>query len=203
MTRPREELIRELASDLAPAPRLASATPAALVWLLAGVVVVAAITLATGPLRPGLSAEIASEPGLVVDLLLGALAAGAAAVALMRLRIPGLATGSRAAALPLLLFAAWGAWQLIEWTWQAGPPSTLGHRDHCAFDVILFALPPLALGLWLARRAAPLECGWTGLVAGLAAGVLPALAMQVACMEAPLHSLGLHLAPVLAAGVLG
>jgi hypothetical protein len=203
VTPSRDELIRELAEDLAPAQPLASATPAALAWLVTGVVVVATITLATGPLRPGLAAELASEPGLAVDLLLGALAAGAAALAVMRLRIPGLARGSRAAVLPLVLFGAWAGWQLLEWSWQAGPPSTLGHRDHCAFDVILFALPPLALGLWLARRAAPLECGWTGLLAGLAAGGLPALAMQVACMEAPLHSLGLHLAPVLVAGVLG
>jgi hypothetical protein len=79
----------------------------------------------------------------------------------------------------------------------------LGKREGCVFEVVLFALPTLALALWLVRRAAPLERGWTGLVAGLAAGVLSALAMQLACTDAPLHSLGLHLAPVLAAGGLG
>jgi hypothetical protein len=121
----------------------------------------------------------------------------------MRLRIPGLASGARAAALPLLLFAAWAGWQLFEWSQQAGPPSMLGKREGCVFEVVLFALPTLALAFWLVRRAAPLERGWTGLVAGLAAGVLSALAMQLACMDAPLHSLGLHLAPVLVAGGLG
>lgn len=201
--RRREDLIAELAEGLTPAPRLASATPAAFAWLLAGAVAVAAITLATGPLRPGLARQLTSEPSFVVDLLLGALAGGAAALALMRLRIPGLAVGARAAALPLLLFAAWAGWQLIEWTQQGGAPSMLGKREGCVFEVVLFALPTLALALWLVRRAAPLEPGWTGMVAGLGAGVLPALAMQLACMDAPLHSLGLHLAPVLVAGGLG
>ncbi len=201
--RPRDDLIRELAEDLTPARRLAAPAPAASAWLLTGALAVAAITLATGPLRPGLARQLTSEPGFAVDLLLGVLAAGAAGWALMRLRIPGLAEGVRAAALPLLLFAAWAGWQLIEWTQQVGPSSMLGKRDDCVFEVVLFALPPLALGLWLVRRAAPLDRGLTGLVAGLGAGVLPALAMQLACMDAPLHSLGLHLAPVLLAGALG
>lgn len=203
MTRRREDLIAELADGLTPAPKLAPATPAAFAWLLMGAALVATITLTTGPLRPGLARQLTSEPGFVVDLLLGVLAAGTAALALMRLRIPGLAAGARAAALPLLLFAAWAGWQLVEWTQQAGPPSMLGKREDCVFEVVLFALPTLAIALWLMRRAAPLERGWTGLVAGLGAGVLPALAMQLACMEAPLHSLGLHLAPVVAAGLLG
>jgi hypothetical protein len=201
--RRREDLIDELAESLVPAPRLASASAAALAWLLAGAAVVAGITLATGPLRPGLVRQLTSEPSFAVDLLLGVLAGGAAALASMRLRIPGLASGARAAALPLLLFAAWAGWQLFEWSQQAGPPSMLGKREGCVFEVVLFALPTLALAFWLVRRAAPLERGWTGLVAGLAAGVLSALAMQLACMDAPLHSLGLHLAPVLVAGGLG
>jgi hypothetical protein len=71
------------------------------------------------------------------------------------------------------------------------------------FEVLLFSLAPLALALFVARRAAPLERGWTGLLAGLAAGVLPALAMQLACMDAPLHALALHLAPVLAVAAAG
>ena len=45
--RRREDLIAELAEGLTPAPRLASATPSAFAWLLAGAVAVAAITLAT------------------------------------------------------------------------------------------------------------------------------------------------------------
>jgi hypothetical protein len=131
------------------------------------------------------------------------LAGGAAVLGLMRLRVPGLALGARAATLGLVAWAAWAAWQLLELWGRTAPPSTLGQRNGCVLEVLLYSLPPLTLALWMARRAAPLERGWTGLLAGLAAGVLPALAMQLACMDDPLHALGLHLAPVLAVAGLG
>jgi hypothetical protein len=198
VTRPREQLIRELAADLAPRPRLARAGVAAVAWLAAAALLVGAATLATGPLRPGLLHQLASEPGFRVDLLLGLAAGSAAVLGLMRLRVPGRALGMRAGALAFAAFAAWAAWQLVELGTRTGPPSTLWRRGGCVFEVLLFSLAPLALALFVARRAAPLERGWTGLLAGLAAGVLPAFAMQLACTDAPLHALGLHLAPVLA-----
>jgi hypothetical protein len=203
VTRPRAELIRQLAAELAPRPRLAGVGVAAAAWLAAGALLVGAATLATGPLRPGLLRQLASEPGFGLDLLLGVLAGGAAVLGLMRLRVPGLALGARAATLGLVAWAAWAAWQLLELWGRTAPPSTLGQRNGCVLEVLLYSLPPLTLALWMARRAAPLERGWTGLLAGLAAGVLPALAMQLACMDDPLHALGLHLAPVLAVAGLG
>jgi hypothetical protein len=203
VTRPRAELIRELAAELAPRPPLSRVGVAAAAWLAAAALLVGAATLARGPLRPGLLRQLASEPGFGVDLLLGLLAGGAAVLGLMRLRVPGRALGARVAALGLLLWAAWAAWQLLELRGRTAPPSTLGQRGGCVLEVLLYSLPPLALALWMARRAAPLERGWTGLLAGLAAGVLPALAMQLACMDDPLHALGLHLAPVLAVAGLG
>jgi hypothetical protein len=203
VTRPRAELIRELAAGLEPRPRLARVGVAAAAWLAAAALLVGAATLARGPLRPGLLHQLASEPGSGVDLLLGLLAGGAAVIELMRLRVPGLALGARAGTLALAAWAAWAVWQLVE-LWTSGkPPSTLGQRGGCVFEVLLYSLILLAFALWTARRAAPLERGWTGLLAGLAAGVLPALAMQLACMEAPLHALGLHLAPVLAVAAAG
>jgi hypothetical protein len=172
-------------------------------WLAVAALLVGAATLATGPLRPGLLRQLAAEPGFGVDLLLGLLASGVAVLGLMRLRVPGLALGARAATPALAAWAAWAAWQLLELWRSSAPPSTLGQRDGCVVEVLLFSLVPLALALWMARRAAPLERAWTGLLAGLAAGMLPALAMQLACMEAPLHALALHLAPVLAVAAAG
>jgi hypothetical protein len=69
--------------------------------------------------------------------------------------------------------------------------------------VVLFALPPLAAALLIARRAAPLERAWTGLLAGLAAGALSALAMELACMHHPLHALAAHLSPILLVAAAG
>ncbi len=198
MTRPREELIRQLAGELTPAPRLASARAAALTWLAVCLPLVALATLGTGPLRPGVAGQLVSEPGFGVDLLLGVCAGAAAIFGLMRLRIPGLASASRAAAPAFGLGLAWAAWQLLEGSAETGPPSMLGKREGCWLEVLTFSLLPLAVALVVARRAAPLERAWAGLLAGLAAGALPALVMQLACLDDPLHQLSRHLAPVLA-----
>jgi hypothetical protein len=201
--RPREELIRELAGDLSPPPRLATARTAALAWLAAAVLFVAAVTLATGPLRPGALRQLVSEAGFGVDVLLGLVAGAAAILGLMRLRIPGLASGLRGAAPALALLLAWFALQGFAYLVQPALASTLGARPGCSFQVVLFALPPLAAALVVARRAAPLERGWTGLLAGVAAGALGALAMELACMRDPLHALTAHLAPVLLVAAAG
>lgn len=203
MRRPREQLIRELAGDLAPPRRLAPAPRAALAWLGASAAFVALATLATGPLRPGALRQIVADPGFGLTVGVG-LAAGAAAIlALMRLRIPGLASGLRGAAPALALLGAWLALEGIGWLTGWAPASTLGARPGCIFQVVLFALPPLAAALFLARRAAPLERAWTGLLAGVAAGALGALAMELACMRDPLHALTAHLAPILLVAAAG
>jgi hypothetical protein len=197
MSRPREELIRELAQDLAPPARLAPAGTAALAWLGACALFVAGATLATGPLRPGALRQLVFEPSFGVDVLLGVLAGAAAIRGVARLRIPGLASGLRGAGPALALLFAWLAYQVLAWLWWREPASALGARPGCIVQVVLFALPPLAGALLLARRAAPLERAWTGLLAGLAAGALGALAMELACMREPLHALTAHLSPIL------
>ena len=202
MTRSREELIRELTDELRPPRRLASARVAALGWLAASALVVAVVTLASGPLRPGVFAQLAGEPGFALELALGLSLSALAGLGLMRLRIPGLATGARAARPALALGFAWIAVLAIE-LFAPGPASTLGARALCWLQVLVFSLPPLAGALALARRAAPLERGWTGLLAGLAAGSLPALAMQLGCMDEPLHALIAHLGPVLLVAAAG
>jgi hypothetical protein len=201
--RPREELIRELADDLAQPPRLASARRAGLAWLAASLGFVALATLATGPLRPGALRQLVAEPGFGLDVLLGLFAGAAAILGLMRLRIPGLATGLRGAAPALALLLAWCGVLLLGWLAGRAPPSTLGARPGCWLQVVLFALPPLAAALFVARRAAPLERAWTGLLAGVASGALSALAMELACMHAPLHALAAHLSPILLVAAAG
>jgi hypothetical protein len=203
MRRPREQLIRELAGDLAPPPRLAPARAAELAWLGACAAFVALATFATGPLRPGALRQIVSEPGFGVALLAGAGAGAAAILGLLRLRIPGLATGARGAVPAFALLLVWLGLQLLAWLSGHPPASTLGARPGCWLQVVLFALPPLAAALLIARRAAPLERAWTGLLAGLAAGALSALAMELACMHHPLHALAAHLSPILLVAAAG
>ena len=203
MTLSREELIRRLADDLPPARRLAPARTATLAWLAASALCVASLTLATGPLRPGALEQLVSKPGRTLDVLIGVVASVLAISGLARLRIPGLATGLRGSLPALMLLVAWGGLQGLELLVQPGPASTLGARPWCWLQVLLFSAPPLAAALLVARRAAPLERAWTGLLAGIGAGALSALAMQLACREGPLHALVAHLAPVLLVAVAG
>jgi hypothetical protein len=196
-------LIRGLAEDLAPRPRLRPARTAALGWLLACGAFVGAATLATGPLRPGALRQLVSEPGFALDVGLGLLAGLAAIAGVMRLRIPGRAAGLRGASAALLLFLGWLALQGGAWLAADAPGSTLGARPGCWLAVLLFGLPPFAVAVALARRAAPLERAWTGALAGLAAGALGALAMEFACMRDPAHALVAHLTPAAALAAAG
>jgi hypothetical protein len=192
-----------LARDLAPPPRLASARGAGLAWLATSLGFVAFETLATGPLRPGALRQLVAEPGFGLAEVLGLGAGALAILGLMRLRIPGLASGPRGAAPALALLLAWCGLLLLAWPGGQTPPSTLGARSGCWLQVVLFSLPPLAAALFVARRAAPLERAWTGLLAGVAAGALAALAMELACMHDPLHALAAHLSPILLVAAAG
>lgn len=195
--RSRQDLIRALADELRPTPHLFDARAAAAMWLVVCAAFVAAATLATGPLRPGVAQELAHEPRLAIDLLLGLAAGGSAMLAAMRLRVPSLVPAWRRAAPALALLLGWGALQLLALYTLEGTPSMLGKRGACALEVLLFSALPLFAGLVVAARAAPLERAWLGGVVGIAAGALAAVAMQVACMDDPLHALTWHLAPVL------
>lgn len=203
MTRSRDELIRSLAADAAPVRRLAPWHWAALAWLTASALFVALATFFTGPLRPGALEQLVSEPGFTLEAALGLLASALAIAGLARLRIPGLARARRGALPALVLLGAWLALQGFELLAQSSPPSTLGARALCWLQVFAFSAPPFAAALLLARRAAPFEREWTGLLAGLAAGALPALAMQLGCMDAPAHALVAHLGPALLVAGLG
>jgi hypothetical protein len=79
-------------------------------------------------------------------------------------------------------------------------PSQAGHRSNCFAETLIFALPPLAFGLVLLRRRAVLEPGLAAGLAAVAAASLPALTMQLACMYDPLHTLAMHLSPLLILG---
>ena len=77
------------------------------------------------------------------------------------------------------------------------------YRHYCVFETFLYALPPLLISGLLARRRMALELTPTGFSLGLAAGMIPAWYMQIACMYAPEHMLKFHLLPAIIVAVLG
>ncbi|MFT4583693.1 MAG: hypothetical protein ACI915_005129 [Gammaproteobacteria bacterium] len=78
-----------------------------------------------------------------------------------------------------------------------------GKREHCYVEVFLVGLPALAFGIIALRNLYPLRDAFSGALIGLAAGTIPALMMQFACMYLVPHIFSHHLAPGLGLAILG
>jgi hypothetical protein len=79
----------------------------------------------------------------------------------------------------------------------------LGKREGCWMQVLAFGMPPLLAGLWALRALAPLRRALAGALLGAAAGALPGLLMQAACMYVPEHILTAHIAPIAGLAAIG
>jgi len=201
--RSRSELIRELSDELGPAPRLRGPLRLALLWWIGAWILVVAATLAVQPLRPGFADQLLTSPRFAAEILLG-ISAGALAIGTaFALGIPGWGSSRRRIALALGLLALWAGSHFYDLLEPALEPSMLGKRAACFAEVLLYGLPLLFAGLLLLRRLAPLERWSAGFVTGAAAGAIPALLMQLACMYIPSHILLFHLAPALALALVG
>lgn len=197
-----KELIASLSSDLAPVRPAPNATVLAMMWLLVSAGFIVVMTHLAGPIRPGAFDQLAAEPRFLLETLLGVAAIAWAGVAAYRGAIPAALTKSFAVA-GLILMALWLAQYVIGLVNPALEPSTLGKRDHCYLETIAYSLPTILVALFLIRRLYPLRFKRTAMTVALAAGMLPALYMQLACMYEPVHILGLHILPGLAMVLFG
>jgi hypothetical protein len=199
--RDQQPLIDRLAAELAPVRRFRPARIALSLWALAWVSVVA-MTLLTGPLRHGAMRQLLDAPQFAVESLVGLLAGALLTCAALMLAAPG-RHGSRWLRFAVFAFVAWVGAYVIGLVLPALEPSMLGKRAACDIEVVAFSIPVLLVGAWALRRGYLLD-GWLGgLALGLAAGAVPALLMEFACMYDPAHILIHHLAPVAVTGLLG
>lgn len=202
--RQRDELIAGLATDLRPVRGPGRAWPMALAWLLVAAVITSGSLLVTGEIRPGVANQLVDYPRYLVEMLLGVAAVATLGLAAFQTGFPGdEARLTRRTRLALGLLAIWIATLLTGLVDPALEPSMLGKREYCWWETPLYALPAFVLGcVWL-RGLYVLNYRWSAALLGLAAGSLPALAMQVACMYDPAHGLVRHLLPGLAVGLIG
>lgn len=81
---------------------------------------------------------------------------------------------------------------------DASPPaSTTGARAYCVEEVFIYGLVSVISLIYFIRKTnfkVSLDKFW---IMGLAAGLIPATLMQMACMYGPMHSLLLHYGPIL------
>ena len=195
-----DELVRSLVADLRPVRRLRSSGTRTLLWAAFALACVCAGAYAFGT-RTDLSAKL-HDPSFLAEgasLLLVFLLSGRGA---FRFSVPGMERRKTAPALPLFGVLAWLLLIAARHSSASEPvaPAGLG----CCVRMICLALTP-TLGLWwMLRRAAPLERGWTGLLALLSAGSLAVLGTQAICAkDEPLHLLLWHFAPLLVVVLLG
>ena len=198
----REELIADLSQDLVPVKPAPNVTALAMFWLLLSAGFVVVMTHLAGPIRSGALTQLLTEPRFLLETLLGVAAIAWAGVAAFRASIPA-ALSRTFAAVGLILMSLWLAQYVIGLVTPALEPSSLGKRDHCYLETMAYSLPAILVALVLIRRLYPLHFKRTAMTVALAAGMLPALYMQLACMYEPQHILGLHVLPGLAMVLIG
>ena len=194
-------LIQRLAADLNPAQRLADIYRVAWLWLLISLLYVALTTLLLGPLRGGAWQQLAGHPRFALEMLSGLAAMSCFAIAAFCQSVPGITT-------TWWLRAAWGLcvlWlvQIVAgFAWPVLEPSMLGKRDHCALEFYFYVVPPVLAAVWLQMRRFALQPVHAAVNAAIAAGMMPAIGMQVACMYEPGHILRFHAAPIVSVAAL-
>lgn len=196
----REELLDSLVADLAPVKPAPDVRLLACLWLLCSALCVVAVTHLVGPIRPTALAQLQDSPRFLAEMLVGGLAAAGLALATFRAAVPG-GAGRVLVACASLPGALWVGGLLVGLVHPALEPSMLGKRDLCFLESFVYALPPLVVALYWQLRLFPLRPGHSAVLAGLAAGALPALYMQIACMYVPAHILLFHVGPGVAVGL--
>jgi hypothetical protein len=194
MVRDRTQLLDTLVADLVPvtpAPRL---SVSAGTWLLASLVYVAVASWLLGPLRPGALLQLIGAPQFSLEMFAGLAGIALATGALFLSAVPG-RRARPLGILSALALATWLVLLVIGFWYPSLDTGMSGKRPHCYLETMLYALPPLLLGLWLVRRFYPLRPTSTALAVGLVAGLLATWYMQLACMYQTTHGLAFHLLP--------
>lgn len=204
MSRPtRDALIKDLVADAAKPVRNGAQTHLeSALWVVLAAVWVVALTHLPGELRPGVMDQLASSPRLWTELALGFGTTVAFAHLAFRSALPGSPSLLLSALPALTLLILWVGLHLYGFVDPTFAPSMHGKREHCEWQVLTFGIPVLACGALVLRRWWP-RGAFSGAALGLAAGALPAMLMQIACMHEPWHILTHHLLPGLALGPIG
>ena len=187
--------VSRLVEDLAPVTVRSRTYGLTIGWLLGGWGVIASSVLTLGPLRPGAIDQLGSSPQFLMENLLGLLSGTLLAAVGFRLCIPG-SGGPLRSPWILVVPLAWLGACLFAWVSPALPSTMLGKRPGCELQVLALGATMLCIALFHARRLASLHPITTGACLGAAAGAIPGLMMQLACMYEASHTLAFHLGPI-------
>lgn len=199
-----DELISLMAASHQPVDtgRLRHATWLAAVLALG---VTATVLVNTLGVRPDLAAAIMTMP-VIAKLLFGGSIAVIALILFQQSLRPGLQPRRLLplAAIPVALIAGFALLTLAQAPAEQWNTLIFGrYWRSCLFNVPLYALLPLLVLLFLARRGAPVDGRLTGASAGLASGGLAAVAYALHCPDdtIPFLAIWYTLAVTLVAGL--
>lgn len=198
----RGELIHDLSKDLEPVRQRPAVQLLAVTWLLLGFAYVVLTTHLLGPLRPGVMEQLQHHPRFLVETLAGLVVIGLVTTVSFLSSVPA-ALSRKLVRVTVLAIGLWimnFSYGLLD---PALTPSMDGKRHHCYIETLLYSLPPMLLAIYLQQKQFPLKPHLSAIWAGLAAGLIPAWYMQVACMYEPTHILLFHILPGLLMGLLG
>lgn len=197
-----QQLIQSLTTDLQPVQTAKPPVRQALAWLLVSGLFVWGMTELVAPLRSDAVQQLLSVPRFALETLTAVAAIVCLSVAAFRSAIPGssyqawLKTG-------WVLAALWVVQYLLGLWSPAIAPSLNGERAECWLEVLLYSVPPVLAALYLTRKMYTLTPTATSLSYCLAAGMIPAALMQLACMYEVPHILQYHILPGLLVGSTG
>jgi hypothetical protein len=197
------QLIDSLVEDLKPVTPVRHVLLSTQFWLITAVVLSAGMAWMFGPYRAGALNQLLLSKQFSLETLVGIIAIIALAIAGFRSAIPSAATAFKQRFWPISLLCAWLVFYLYGLVEPALAESTSGKRDHCYIETVLMSLLPLWIGLSWATKKWPVNPVQTGVLLGLASGLMSAMVMQFACMYDPAHALLFHVLPGLSVGVLG
>lgn len=203
--RDRKQLISTLVDDLSVKPRQLPILITALLWWLLSWAYVALTTLMMGPFRPSAYYDITHSQHFQVESLIGLLAGLLMAVVAWYGSVPG-ALSRRMLMGAYLLAIIWIGFYVAGFlnpSLSALEPSMLGKREYCYLEAFVSTFPPTLIGCFYVAKRFPLKTLQTGMLMGLAAGMMPALIMQFACMYEAEHTLTHHILPGIINGGVG
>lgn len=201
MKQPRDNLIEQLVAEASGGTRRFYPRRLMWVWGVASALFILGVITLLQPFRQEWDNQLFTSLRFAAEMFFGAATIVWLIVLTFRSAVP--ASNIKLPALLAALSCAFWIGAILLSFYDPTYSSTMaGKRDHCVFEIFFLSLPPAVIGgVWLTRGF--VLNGWlSGLTLGLAAGMIPAVLMQLACMYSPGHALLDHLPPVILLGLL-
>lgn len=190
-------IIENLVEDLTPVQPLPKPWLRALSWSVVSVALVFGLLYFWQPFRSSFLQDLASSPLYAAENLLGMALVFVFAFTGFVLAVPGASELRFMKAVSILLFVGWALVFSFNMFDPALAPSMNGKREMCWLEVIVYGFLVLVSLLFLLRKSCFLDRRLVGLFAGVGAGFIPFVGMQLGCMYIPDHVLKFHLLPMI------